>query len=313
MKKYPAICIFFAAALTLSAFIRPDEAGGLFPRLSDYHIYDGNPAALSPARGFHAYQVANGLFADYAEKQRLLKLPQGTTFTAIGDGIPDLPEGTLLVKTFYYFNDKRDVAKGKKIIETRVLLKDHSGWTAGTYIWNNEQTEALLSDRSANIPVEWTDANGQIRNITYHVPGAKDCGSCHRSGQDMQPIGFRIRNLNTNGQLQQLQQQGLMTPANLSGFTTISHWKNPVASLEERARAYLDITCGHCHSAGGSCEKAGLKLNYETSLPYTGIVNKGDRIVHMIAKGRMPRIGTAVVDEEGLALVREYVNSLKNR
>ena len=115
----------------------------LLPKISAYNIFTGDPVALTPGNGFQLYELATGLFTDYAEKQRLIKLPAGTAITAIHDGLPQFPDGTILVKTFYYFNDKRNAAAGKRLIETRLLIKNNGLWTAGAYVWNNEQTDAV--------------------------------------------------------------------------------------------------------------------------------------------------------------------------
>ena len=98
-------------------------AGMLLPRISDYKIFAGNPVALTPGNGFQLYELATGLFTDHAEKQRLIKVPAGKKIVAVSDGLPQFPDSTILVKTFYYFNDKRDTLKGKRLIETRLLVK----------------------------------------------------------------------------------------------------------------------------------------------------------------------------------------------
>src|ERR1044072_7412163 len=116
----------------------------LMPRLSDYKIFAGDPAALIPGNGFQLYELATGLFTDYAEKQRLIKLPVGKTIVAVNDGLPQ-------------FSDKRDPLKGKRLIETRLLIKLNGQWLAGTYVWNNEQTDAMLESKGANVPVSWID------------------------------------------------------------------------------------------------------------------------------------------------------------
>jgi hypothetical protein len=39
-----------------------------------------------------------------------------------------------------------------------------------------------------------------------------------------------------------------------------AHWLDPQQPLAARARAYLDINCGHCHSATGPANTTGLLL-----------------------------------------------------
>ena len=71
----------------------------LLPKLSDYNIFSGGPQALVPGNGFQLYELATGLFTDYAEKQRLIKVPAGTTITVVNDGLPNFPDGTILDST----------------------------------------------------------------------------------------------------------------------------------------------------------------------------------------------------------------------
>ncbi|MCP2937417.1 hypothetical protein NK983_32460, partial [Salmonella enterica subsp. enterica serovar Typhimurium] len=82
--------------------------------------------------------------SDYAEKQRLIKIPVGTKINALDDGLPNFPDGSIIVKTFYYYNNKKDTARGKRIMETRLLIKHVGKWNAATYIWNQDQTDAKL-------------------------------------------------------------------------------------------------------------------------------------------------------------------------
>ena len=35
-------------------------------------------------------------------------------------------------------------------------------------------------------------------------------------------------------------------------------WADQNANLDDRARSYLDINCGHCHIEGGSADTSGL-------------------------------------------------------
>jgi hypothetical protein len=47
--------------------------------LSEYEIFSGNPYNLIPNSGYKLYELASTLFSDLSEKQRLIKLPSGTT------------------------------------------------------------------------------------------------------------------------------------------------------------------------------------------------------------------------------------------
>src|ERR1700733_1765311 len=158
MKKVmltTAVIIAFILGMTgLTAWKEQDQAAFL-PLLSDYHIYKDNLSNLAPETGFHTYLLATPLFTDYAEKQRLIHLPEGTKMTQTGEGLPDFPDGAMLVKTFYYYNDKRDTTRGRRIIETRLMIRSAGKWSAATYAWNEAQTDATLQKSSSNTNVSW--------------------------------------------------------------------------------------------------------------------------------------------------------------
>lgn len=322
MNRIITVVALLLSAVIAAAYI-PDifstgtanDGGVLLPKLSDYNIFTGEPAALNPGNGFHLYELATGLFTDYAEKQRLIKVPANQTLTAVNDGLPQFPNGTILVKTFYYFNDKRNASKGKRIIETRILIKNNGQWMAGTYAWNKEQTDAVLVTGRQKTTVSWIDDKANNKTIAYQIPSAKDCGACHGNNNTIMPIGLKVRNLNRDvsrnntslNQLQYLQDAGIMNAVNPDRFSKLPAWQNDTYSISERVRAYLDVNCAHCHSSTGSCARSDVRFAWEIPMADTRIAAKKDRIANLMAKGRMPRIGTTAVDEEALALIKKYL------
>ena len=292
----------------------------LLPKLSDYPIYIGRPADLQPASGFVRYELATTLFTDYAEKERLVKVPTGTSIVVTGDGLPQFPDGTMLVKTFFYWNDRRDTSRGRRIIETRILLKLGDSWLAGTYLWNAEQTEAMLTGSGSRTAVSWIDASGQARNIRYQVPSARQCASCHRSDKAIVPIGFKMRNLNMDvtragapiNQLRYLADKGQIAPVDPTRFSRLPVWNDAAFTLEERARAYLEVNCAHCHNANGFCSQSKFRPSYEVPLNETAIPKKKEKILEFIRSGRMPLLGTTIVHEEGLQLLDTYFKTINN-
>jgi uncharacterized repeat protein (TIGR03806 family) len=326
MNRIITIVTLFITVLTAALYLAGSSAYGslssryagiLLPVISDYNIFTGDPAALTPGNGFQGYELATGLFTDYAEKQRLIKMPAGTKITAMHDGLPQFPDGTMLVKTFYYFNDKRDPSAGKRLIETRLLIKNNSQWMAGTYVWNKEQTDAVLTTGGAKTAVNWIDEQGNSKSISYRVPATKDCASCHNANNTLMPVGIKVRNLNrdvvrnndTINQLQYLQNAGIMNAVDAKRFSRLPNWQNENTSIKERVRAYLDVNCAHCHSDAGSCARSTLRFAWEEPLTDTRIMDRKSRIVTMMEKGRMPQTGTTIVDEEALALMKKYLQS----
>ena len=287
-------------------------------KLSDYRIFQGNMADLVPANGFLLYEIPTQLFSDYAEKQRLIKVPDGTKIIAHNDGLPDFPDGTILVKTFYYFNDKRDPSKGKRLVETRVLIKFGSTWNVGTYVWDTAQQEAVLLTTGLDENITWVNQAGVRKAISFHIPSNRECATCHNSNSEVKPLGIKIRNLNINvmrggvnvNQLFHFQQQGILDPMNPTAFGSLPDWQDQSISLSQRARAYLDVNCAHCHNPGGFARRTHIYFPYEASFHDTKIGYIREGIPSVMAEGKMPLIGTTIVDEEGLALIRAYIRSL---
>lgn len=287
-------------------------------KLSDYNIFQGNQSDLIPTNGFELYEISTQLFSDYAEKQRLIKIPGGSTMTASNNGLPDFPDGTILVKTFYYFNDKRDISKGKKIVETRLLIKNNSKWNVGTYLWNNEQTDGNLLTTGINKTFNWINESGTGKVISFHIPSNRECATCHKSNDAVIPIGPKIRNLNmdvirsstTINQLTYFQNIGILNSMNPSSFSQLPNSHNTSLPISDRARAYLDVNCAHCHSQNGNASDIDLYFGYDLSLGETKITNRKTQIKNMMSAGDMPRLGTSTLDEESLLLIKAYIESL---
>jgi len=300
--KWIILAIF--AIIGLSAINR--SAPGLPPILSGLHLDTGTIK----------YELSTPLFTDYAEKARGIKLPPGTTLAVTGDGLPILPEGAILAKTFFYWLDKRDTTKGKQLVETRILIKTKSGWVAGTYVWNKEQTDAALATSGQKAAVSWIDDAGERHDIHYRIPSAAECATCHQSNKELIPIGFKVRSLNidvkrdhrTINQLNYFAAKGLISSVIPSAYSTLPAWNDPAQPLEKRVRAYLDVNCAHCHNDKGFCSQSDFRPAYENTLEQTKIEEKKKRILAFIRSGRMPLIGTTVVHKEGLELIEHYLN-----
>ena len=51
-------------------------------------------------------------------------------------------------------------------------------------------------------------------------------------------------------------------------------------SLEERAGAYLDVNCVHCHTEGGYCDvQSPFRLDFETSFTDSNIQSQKNSII----------------------------------
>lgn len=287
--------------------------------LSAYNIFEGNPQDLVPTQDFHLLELNSPLFTDYAKKQRLIKVPNGTEMTKIGS-LLDFPDETILVKTFYYNNDDRDTSLGKRVIETRLMIKKDGLWNVATYIWNETQTDGILTLNGSSTPINWITETGENRSTVYLIPNEDECIACHQSNDEMIPLGTTLKNLNRevtrNGssinQLTHLQSVAILNQFDITQASSMVNYKDENVTLEERARAYFDINCAHCHNptAWEASAEQDLDLRYEVSLNQTGIEGEANDINEFLTSGEMPLIGTTILDDEGVDLIIDFINSL---
>lgn len=287
--------------------------------LSEFGFFD---AAGQPVAGVVPFAPASPLFSDYAEKDRYVFTPSPAPYAA--EGALPFPVGAALVKTFRY---------GDRKVETRVLLHQEKGWVAWPYVWNDAGTEAELKLAGADLSLE--TEHGQI---AYHVPNANQCKACH-IGPDkaIKPIGPKVRNLNHGEQLAALVAAGVMAAAP-GDAPAMPDYRDAGLDLTTRARAYLDINCGHCHVPGGPADTSGLYLTWDEVDPARlGIWKRpvaagrasadmefdivpGDpeasillyRMVSTDPGVMMPELGRSLAHDEGVALIRDWIAELED-
>ena len=288
--------------------------------LSDYDLYEEPLAALRPARGVLPYELSSELFTDYAHKQRLLWIPEGSSITVPEGETAEFPEGTVLAKTFYYPLDLRDSGASSRIIETRLLVRTAGVWNVATYLWNAEQTDATLLLMGTTTTVSWLDEAGQSRSTDYVVPHEGECVTCHQLDGASAHIGPTLQNLNRRvmregtevNQLVYLQTEGVLENVDEASIPTLVDYRDVERPLGDRARAYLDINCAHCHGPGAWDEAAeqDVDLRHATPLRRTGLDHKAEELEELLEDGEMPYLGTTLLHTEGIRLVLDYLDSL---
>ncbi len=308
-----------------------------YKTLSEYGLFTGNLPDFSEAEGVTPYEPISSLFTDYALKKRYVWMPEGTqaTLPQDPDASLDFPDKTILVKHFYYPLDFRKPEGEKRVIETRLLIKNNGTWEAYPYLWNEEQTEATLKNTGASIPVTFANEKGEKVAFNYIMPQKTQCRSCHNKNGVMLPIGPKAKQL--TGQLEQWQSAGILkTEQDLSAVQTLVNPMDASEPLADRARAYLDVNCGHCHSQGGPASTSGLYYNAEETRPFHLGVWKSPVAAGMggggfkfdIYPGRssesivtyrmssthpgvmMPELGRVTVHREGVELIAEWIDAL---
>ena len=314
--------------------------------LSGYGFFKGNMAEQKPVEGIIPYALNTPLFSDYAEKLRFVKIPEGKTVDYNAKEVLEFPIGTTIIKTFYYPNDFRDFSKGRRLMETRLLVHEETGWKALEYVWNDEQTEAVLEVAGDTKEVSYVYLDGKKRTQQYSVPNLNQCKGCHNREEKMTPIGPSVRQLNgdftyqngTENQLTHLAKLGLLNNLpDLKDCPKMAVWNKPeTGTLEERSRAWLDINCAHCHNPKGPAMTSGLNLSIHETNPTAMGFNKtpvaagrgsGNRD-YDIVKGNpdksiliyrmestdpgimMPEVGRKTTHKEGVELVRAWIKSL---
>ena len=353
MRATPAVLALAAVLLAGGATpppAGPDLAGLLAddpaPTLAAYRLFADAAGRQPNGPRVVPYDLATPLFSDYAVKRRYLFLPPGTKVAWRDAGALDFPVGATLIKTFAYPADFRRPDQGLRFIETRLLIHRKVGWVPLTYVWNQDQTQAVLKRAGTRVPVAFVDAAAQPRQIDYQVPNTNQCKQCHALGGETTPIGPKARNLNIDvafgqgrgNQLALWSGLGLLSGApDPAAAPRLPRWDDPSQAVADRARAYLDVNCGHCHNPAGMASNSGLYLTWEEADPAALGVGK-----RPVAAGRgsgglevsidpghpdrsilawrmasvepgvmMPQIGRTVVHEEGLALVRAYIAGMK--
>ncbi|PWT71241.1 MAG: hypothetical protein C5B59_18545 [Bacteroidetes bacterium] len=314
-------------------------------KLSEYGFFTGDLKDLHPAKGVARYELATPLFTDYVLKDRFIVLPTAQKIRYTASGPLDFPDSTIIIKNFAY----RSKDNQKIMIETRLLVKDaeKKSWLVMDYLWDSTQTDAQKHITGAKIPINLLDGAGNNISTVYQVPNTNDCKRCHYSNGTLTPIGPKARNLNyvlighQESQLTEWEKQGM-----ISGMPPIEQveklpdWKDSVHfDLSQRARAYLDVNCAHCHTQGGDAMNTGLFLEYHQKDPFhIGVMKEpvsagggaggmnydiipGDanhsilayRMNSTEAGTAMPELARTVIHKEGVALITKWINEMKGK
>jgi uncharacterized repeat protein (TIGR03806 family) len=317
-----------------------------FAQLSQYQLFDGDPAFQRAAAGVIPYDLNSALFSDYAQKYRFIKLPPGTRASYNSDEVFEFPVGTVIAKTFAFPHDARDPSRGQRLIETRILKREPDGWVGLPYVWNKEQTEATLDVAGDMVDVSWVHTDGRTRSDNYIIPNANQCKGCHKAGEIMRPIGPKARHLNRDfaysqgieNQLTHWTRRGVLAGApDPASAPRLAAWDDPKSgNLDARARAWLEINCAHCHSPEGPARNSGLDLLASQRNPTSFGINKppvaagigSGGLAFDIIPGQpdqsiltfriasthpgimMPELGKRLVHDEGVALIREWIAAM---
>jgi hypothetical protein len=305
------------------------------------------------------YEVNSPLWSDGADKTRAFVLPEGQEIHVDNTtGAWVFPVGTVMIKNFLF---------DSKFVETRLFMHvnsatDSSAWVGYSYAWNGQgaaqQTEATIVGLDQ---VDVMFATGQ-RTVHWYYPSRADCINCHNpvAGYTLGPSNgqmYRIPTGQTQNQFTTFQAMGLFdtppvapTAAQLLVTPYPGQLGNPppTATLDQKARSYLQANCAHCHQPDNGPIQSddvfpNFDLRYATALKDANICNvvsvegsiPGSTATTIIvpgqpmnsvmwarmnapasveddddSTGRMPQIATHVVDAQGLALIGDWITSI---
>ncbi len=243
--------------------------------------------------------------------------------------------------------DGKMALRGVRLVETRILAHRAEGWIALPYVWNDRQSEATLRRAGEIVPLILNRPDGRKEAFNYLVPNTNQCAGCHAvnaTTRAIEPIGIKARHLNRPStfapgfnQLDHWRIKKMLVYKAPAAAPRNAVWGDESFSVEARARAYLDVNCSHCHSDVGPADTSGLDLRPSVPLgpklglcktpiaagggsggrPFDITPGEPDRSITLFRMettdpgAMMPELGRAVIHEEGVALIRQWIAGME--
>ena len=297
---------------------------------------------LVPAAGIVPYDINVHFWSDGARKSRWFSLPDLSTtinYDATNNWL--FPEGAVWIKHFDLEMIKGDPASARRL-ETRFIVRNSAGVYGVTYRWGTSTTNAtLVPDEGMNETFLIQDG-GTTRTQVWRYPSRSECLSCHTEIGGY-ALGFSTAQINrtfnygsaTENQIKALSDAGYFhvaagapesLPA-LKAATDIS------ATLEQKVRSYLTANCVNCHQPGGT-GNGNFDTRYFTPTLAAELINgallndygnSSNRVIRpsslehsmlltrisSLSTGRMPPIGSSVLDTNGIQLISDWILSMR--
>ena len=340
MMKHSRLLLFILLFMASKTFAVNDHlilSDDPAKRLSEYNFFS-NPINQLPSEHVVPYELITALFSDYTDKHRFVYVPNGMTAVYNNDEVFDFPVGTALIKTFSY----QEADGGELLLETRLLLHKDNGWDALTYVWDMNKGDAYLALGGRTIDVRNVITPSNSNYIRYRVPNKNQCKECHLKNDVIEPIGPKPRNINKQivykddvkrNQIDHWTAIKILEENNYSYDRMVNAFSQNY-DLNLRARSYLDINCGHCHSPEGSASSSGLYLSIDDEdfgiykkpvaagrgsggLSYSIVPGHPDESILLYRMRSnepdvmMPESGRTLMHDEAIELVSEWITEMK--
>lgn len=326
---------------------QPSASEGFPRKLSETGLFR-SVVTQEPSPGVIPYEINAPHWSDFTTSEQWIAIPglerlgvfdKSDWKTGQVEGHFIFPHDTVLAKTVSYLRNVDD-PKSTTRLETQLLHRNGDDWNAYNYVWNSDQSEAVLQDNVASDrELEILDPRvaGGARKQTWHHASRDECSLCHIwSASTIH--GFKLNQLDRasdfhhGNQLNRFESMGLFQDAIQRGEPIASPY-DETKSLEQRARSYLHMNCAHCHRRGGggtaAFELVGNKdldeldlvdakpTQGEFGLPNCRVVASGHPersvLLYRMAKsgrGHMPQFGPSLLDDQGIALIHDWIVSL---
>lgn len=309
----------------------PPEAELAFPQTLAATGVFSDPVALEPAQGLVPYEIAIPFWSDNAIKRRWFALPDSNAKFGFSAETPwALPPGSLWVKHF----DLELIPgepESRRRLETRLLVKTTNSIYGVTYRWDDTQTNAVLVSEAGRDEEFAIVENGITRTQIWHYPTRAECLACHNSGGGV-ALGFSTAQLNlevpcpggTTNQLLAFSHAGYLDAllTNTATLPALYHRTNVHQPVSLRARSYLAANCSQCHQPGAGYTLSAIwDARPNIPLGEAGILGRllkphapDDSVlwIRMASPdfSRMPPIATAMLDTNGMDLMRRWSLSI---
>ena len=289
--------------------------------LSETGCFNG----AQPINAVIPYETRAPFWSDSATKTRAFALPDGEQISVNDNGDFLFPIGSVIIKNFFVQD---------RPIETR-FLKYHDGgeWRGYTYEWNEAATDAFLVTGGKRV-----DLGGQ----EWIYPSEGQCFECHTDaanivlGPEAIQLDFSYLYSSTLREANQL--STLHAIAAIDSLPapelTLADPADSTQTLDSRARSYLHTNCSSCHRPGGPAN-VDIDFRYTTPFAEMALCNvsvKNDSLgqsdpkrlvpgsaaeslfiqrMDRLDDKRMPPLASTMIDQEGVRLLSDWVNSLQ--
>ena len=293
------------------------------------------------------YEIGAPSWHDGARAQRFFYVAGGSKIGANESGGWSFPQSSVVIQTLSLpsglLGKERDLR-----VETRLLVNRGREWSAYSYLWNRNQTDASLVERSG-LTVDLEEhfgVNPSIGKKIWSIPSRSACYGCHNFNRNT-VLGLTTLQLKSHvpvedeeTQLDRWESEGRLLLKKKSLGTVDSNEKllvDPHDSskpLEQRVRSYLHANCGNCHVGGGNGGGSKLNLQYHVPIESTGMLDSfpehsdyGLSNARIVAPGfpqrsillrrissedggKMPPLGRSHVDQAAIKMISDWISGL---